>query len=443
MLTEIGQRARAASRKLARATTEKKNTALLALADRLLANRADILAANARDVADGETAGLSPALLDRLTLNESRLDGIAADLRRVASLPDPVGQTFDEATLPNGLRVHKQRVPLGVMGVIYEARPNVTMDVAGLAIKTGNAAILRGGSETLNSNRALVAIIRQTLAEGGLPEDAIQFIDDPDRARVLELLSLHEYVDIIIPRGGNALHQFCRENSRIPVITGGIGICHLFVDESADLEAAIKVIHNAKTQRPSVCNALDTVLVHRAAADFLPDLVSALAADRVTFRAHESALPFLVQHYTGAYLRPNPETGEDELKYGSRVGPHLPPSVSPAGPGDFDIEWLSLVLGLKVVENLEEAITHIAAHSTSHSDGILTRNDDNANRFVAEVDSAAVYVNASTRFTDGGQLGLGAEVAVSTQRLHARGPMGLQELTTYKWVVIGDYHARE
>ncbi len=408
-----------------------------------MASRDDILAANVRDVADGESAGLSPALLDRLTLNEPRLDGIAADLRRLAGLPDPVGQTFDETTLPNGLQVRKQRVPLGVMGVIYEARPNVTMDVAGLAIKTGNAAILRGGSETLNSNRALVALIRQTLAEGGLPEDAIQFIDDPDRARVLELLSLHEYVDIIIPRGGNVLHQFCRENSRIPVITGGIGICHLFVDESADLEAAIKVIHNAKTQRPSVCNALDTVLVHRAAADFLPNLVSALAADGVTFRAHESALPFLVQHYTGAYLRPNPETGEEELRYGSRVGPHLPPSVSPAGPGDFDIEWLSLVLGLKVVDSLDEAVAHIAAHSTGHSDGILTRNDENAKRFVAEVDSAAVYVNASTRFTDGGELGLGAEVAVSTQRLHARGPMGLQELTTYKWVIIGNNHVRE
>ncbi len=444
MLSQLGQRARGASRQLAQATTEQKNAALLALADRLLSNCADILAANARDLADGQTAGLSPALLDRLALNEPRLDGIAADLRRIAGLPDPVGQTFDESTLPNGLKVRKQRVPLGVMGVIYEARPNVTMDVAGLAIKTGNAAILRGGSETLNSNRALVAIIRQTLVKGSLPEDAIQFIDDPDRARVLELLSLHEYVDIIIPRGGAALHQFCRENSRIPVITGGIGICHLFVDEGADLEAALNVIHNAKTQRPSVCNALDTALVHRAvAADFLPNLVSALAADGVIFRADESALPFLVQHYPGATLRPNPETGEEELRYGSRVGPHLPPSVTPAGPGDFDTEWLSLVLGLKVVDSLDEAMAHIAAHSTGHSDGILTRKADNAQRFVAEVDSAAVYVNASTRFTDGGQLGLGAEVAVSTQRLHVRGPMGLRELTTYKWVIIGDNHVRE
>ena len=417
MLSQTGPRARAASRRLARATTEQKNAALLALADLLLADCADILAANARDVADGQAAGLSPALLDRLVLNESRLNGIAADLRRVAGLPDPVGQTFDETTLPNGLRVRKQRMPLGVMGVIYEARPNVTMDVAGLAIKTGNAAILRGGSETLNSNRALVALIRQTLAESGLPEDAIQFIDDPDRARVLDLLNLHEYVDFIIPRGGNALHQFCRENSRIPVITGGIGICHLFVDESADLEAAIKVLHNAKTQRPSVCNALDTALVHQAvAADFLPDLVSHLAADGVTFRADQSLISNL----------------------------QLPTSVVlPVGPNDFDTEWLSLVLGLKVVDSLDEAIAHIAAHSTGHSDGILTRNDENAKRFVAEVDSAAVYVNASTRFTDGGQLGLGAEVAVSTQRLHARGPMGLQELTTYKWVIIGDNHARE
>lgn len=416
MLTEMGQKARAASRQLARATTDQKNAVLLKIAEGLLSGSEEILAANEKDVSEGKAAGLSPALLDRLTLNVPRLKGIAADLQNVAALPDPVGEAFDEVTLPNGLQIRKQRVPLGVLAVIYEARPNVTLDVAGLALKTGNAVILRGGSETINSNRALVAMIRGALMDLSLSMDAVQFIDDPDRARVTELLNLHEYVDMLIPRGGAALHEFCRENSRIPVITGGIGICHLFVDETADLDASLDVIHNAKVQRPSVCNALDTALVHRAvAAEFLPKVVSHLGKDGVTFRADESAQPFIKI---------------DDSR------------VLPAGPQDFDTEWLSLVLGLKVVEDLDEAMGHIAAHSTAHSDGILTHDQAHAERFIKEVDSAAVYVNASTRFTDGGQFGLGAEVAISTQRLHARGPMGLRELTTYKWVVIGKNHVR-
>jgi glutamate-5-semialdehyde dehydrogenase len=414
-LIEMGQRAKAAARQLARATTEQKNAALVTLADQLWAARADVLSANAIDVEAAQANGLSAAMIDRLLLNEARLHSIAADQRNVATLPDPVGEIFEATTLPNGLKIHKQRVPLGVLGVIYEARPNVTMDVAGLALKTSNAVILRGGSETLNSNRALVAVIRQALKESGLPAEAVQFIDDADRARVTELLQLDEYVDMIIPRGGEGLHRFCRENSRIPVITGGIGICHLFVDDSADPEAALKIIFNAKVQRPTVCNALDTALVHRAvAAEFLPRVVEHLAAAGVTFRADASALPYLAND----------------------------PRVTPAGPADFDTEWLSLVLGLKVVDDLDEAVKHIAAHSTAHSDGILTRTDEHAQRFIAEVDSAAVYVNASTRFTDGSQFGLGAEVAISTQRLHARGPMGLRELTTYKWVVIGNGHVR-
>jgi glutamate-5-semialdehyde dehydrogenase len=415
-MTELGRRARTASRQLARATTETKNNTLLALADRLLTDRENILAANAKDVMDAKNAGLSPAMIDRLLLNESRLKGIASDLRGVAALPDPVGEVFDSVTMPNGLKIHKQRVPIGVLGIIYEARPNVTVDVAGLALKTGNAAILRGGSETLNSNLVLVTVIRNALDETGLPIDAIQYVEDTNRARVTELLALDEFIDMIIPRGGASLHKYCRENSHIPVITGGIGICHLFVDETADLDAALQIIHNAKTQRPSVCNALDTTLIHRIiASDFVPRLVECLGASGVTFRADPAAL--------------------------STIHP-IPPTVTPAGPHDFDTEWLSLVLGIKVVENLDEAIAHIAAHSTAHSDGILTRNQANAERFVAEVDSAAVYVNASTRFTDGGQFGLGAEVAISTQRLHARGPMGLRELTTYKWVVLGNWHIR-
>ncbi|HLF02260.1 MAG TPA: glutamate-5-semialdehyde dehydrogenase, partial [Anaerolineales bacterium] len=343
MLTDLGKRAKTAARQLARAATDSKNQALLSLAGRLWASRADLLSANARDVSSGIAAGLTPALIDRLTLTEPRLTSIIADLRRVAELPDPVGEKFDATTLPDGLRLHKQRVPLGVLGVIYESRPNVTIDVAGLAIKTGNAAILRGGKETLNSNRVLVGAAQNALSENGLPPDAIQFIDDPDRARVLELLTLYDYVDLIIPRGGNALHEFCRQHSKIPVMTGGIGICHLFVDESADLDRAYAVIHNAKTQRPTVCNALDTVLVQRAVADqFLPELVRALARAGVTFRAHENALPYLYQHYTGAYLKRDPETGEEQLKYAKNIGKRLPESVTPAGPDDFDTEWLSL-----------------------------------------------------------------------------------------------------
>lgn len=421
MLTDMGRRARAASKTLALASTESKNRALLALADLLEASCQQVKDANAQDIAAAKSNGLNDALIDRLTLTDKRLDALSSDLRHLVELPDPVGERFDETVLPNGLRLRKQRVPIGVLGVIYESRPNVTMDVAGLAIKTGNAAILRGGKETIHSNRALVAIVQQALQSQGLPGDAVQFIDDPDRGLVLELLKLHEFVDIIIPRGGAQLHQFCRENSQIPVITGGMGICHLFVDESANLEAALPVIYNAKVQRPSVCNALDTVLVHPAvAAQILPRIVEHLAPAGVTFRAEPQAAAHL-----------------------SGLKPELQALVSPAGPQDFDTEWMALILGLKVVSGLDEAIAHIAAHSLDHSDGILTENGANAARFINEVDSAAVYVNASTRFTDGGQFGLGAEVAVSTQRLHARGPMGLRELTIYKWVAEGDYHVRE
>ncbi len=414
MLTELGKRTRLAARGLARLSTTQKNTALHHLADALVADQKAILTANASDVESAKAAGLAPAMIDRLMLNEARLADIAHNVRLVADLPDPVGEIFEESTQPNGLHIRKQRVPLGVLGVIYEARPNVTIDVASIAIKSGNGAILRGGSETLNTNRAMIAVLQKALASSDVSADVIQFIDSPDRALVLELLHLRDYVDMIIPRGGAGLHEFCRENSHIPVITGGIGICHLFVDDTADQDVALKIIHNAKTQRPSVCNALDTILVHQQVAkEFLPRVVENLAPAGVTFRAEPKAAA-LIQHET----------------------------VFPAGEKDFDTEWLSLVLGIKVVDGLDEAIDHIAAHSTAHSDGILTRTDAHAQRFIAEVDSAAVYVNASTRFTDGTELGLGAEVAVSTQRLHARGPMALRELTTYKWVIVGDNHVR-
>lgn len=415
MMKEMGRKARAAARVMATQPTEARNGALALLARLLEESRADVLEANRRDVELAREAGLDGALIDRLTLDEARLGALAHDVGALERLPDPVGETFERTVLPNGLRLHRRRVPLGVLGVIYESRPNVTIDVSALSIKTGNGVILRGGKETLHSNRALVALVRAALGRSGLPEDAVQLVGDPDRRLVLELLGLGDLVDVIIPRGGESLHRFCREHSRIPVITGGIGICHIFVDASADIEKAIGVIHNAKTQRPSVCNALDTVLVHRSvAAGALPRIVDALTPAGVVFRADPGALQCLA--------------GRD--------------AVRPAGPGDFDTEWMALVLGLKVVRDIDEAIAHTNAHSMGHSDSILTADRANAERWIREVDSAAVYVNASTRFTDGGQFGLGAEVAISTQRLHARGPMGLRELTTYKWVGEGDYHTR-
>jgi glutamate-5-semialdehyde dehydrogenase len=420
MLSEMGKAARNASRLMANAGTAQKNQVLQTLAASIDQFRAAILEANKSDVTIARSSGMNDSLVDRLTLSKNRLDGLSHDLRRLAELPDPVGQSFDETVLPNGMKLWKRRVPLGVIGVIYESRPNVTIDVAGLVIKTGNAAILRGGKETIHSNKILVDLVQKSLEQNSLPADTVQLIEDPDRARVLELLKLHQFVDIIIPRGGQGLHQFCRENSQIPVITGGIGICHIFLDESAFLDKALPVIFNAKTQRPSVCNALDTVLVHRSIAEkALARIVECLAPAGVSFKAHESAMPFLAQR--------NLETA----------------SIQPAGPDDFDTEWMSLVLGLKVVNGIDEAIEHTNAHSMGHSDAILTEDAASAARWINEVDSAAVYVNASTRFTDGGQFGLGAEVAISTQRLHARGPMGLRELTTYKWVAEGEYSVRK
>lgn len=416
-IQQMCEKAKRASRILALTPTDRKNAAILRVAQELEAGCSSILEANRADIASARSEGMQDFLLDRLMLDEKRLAGIVVDLRRVADLPDPVGEEFEAQVLPNGLRVHKQRVPLGVAAVIYEARPNVTVDVAGLALKSGNCCILRGGSETLRTNRELAGVIRRGLEAAGVPADAVQLVSDSDRRLVSDLLQMDRYIDIVIPRGGAKLQEFCRQNSRIPVITGGIGICHLYVDESAERVRAIEVIRNAKIQRPTVCNALDTVLVHQAiAADFLPALVSRLKEDGVRFVAEERAFELL------------------------RASSDAP--VTLAGAEDFDREWLSLVLGLKVVDGLAEAVAHIAGHSTGHSDGILTQDEANAGRFVAAVDSAVVYVNASTRFTDGSQMGLGAEVAISTQRLHARGPMGLRELTTYKWVVEGDYHVR-
>lgn len=417
-IKEMTKRARAVSRSLAILPEGAKNHALTVLANSLLVRQDEILQANQADIEASTKFGLDDAMIDRLRLTSDRIKGIAEDVRTVVELPDPVGKVFDQKVMPNGLQVHKQRVPMGVLAVIYESRPNVTVDVAALALKSGNAVILRGGKETINSNKVLVNIIQMAYEQCGLNGDFVQFIDSPERSLVQELLTMYDSVDMLIPRGGSKLHRYCRENSMIPVITGGIGICHLFVDQTADLNAAAKVIHNAKTQRPTVCNALDTVLVHESVAmNFIPQLIGMLTAANVSIRLHENAI--------------------------RRCNDLSNRRVQPAQAGDFDREWLSLVLGVKVVRNLEEAIEHIQEHSTGHSDGILTDTEENSDEFVRRVDSAVVYVNASTRFTDGSQLGLGAEVAISTQRLHARGPMALEELTTYKWVVRGENHIRE
>ena len=416
-LIEMGKKAKAASRVLANLSSAKKNAVLGLISDEIEASADEILAANEKDIADGKAAGLTQAVLDRLLLTPKRVAALASDTRDVAALADPVGSVIDAKVLPNGLRLSKRRIPIGVLGVIYEARPNVTIDIAALSLKTGNASILRGGKETLRSNLALVKVIQAALVKAELPLESVQIIDNPDRALVREMLRLDKYIDMLIPRGGAGLHRLCVEESTIPVITGGMGICHIFVDESADLARAVDIVENAKVQRPSVCNALDTLLVHAAVAeDFLPRVAARLAESKVELRAAPTALSILQN------------AGAD---------------VHPAGAEDFDIEWLSLILGIKVVSGLDEAIAHIHAHSSEHSESILTNDFANANRFVDEINSAAVYVNASTRFTDGGQFGLGAEVAVSTQKLHARGPMGLEELTTYKWVGVGDWLVRK
>lgn len=412
MLEQMGIAAKAASWQLALLSSREKNQVLEKIADYLEAQTDDILRANAEDLAEARANGLSEAMLDRLALTPARLSGIASDVRQVCNLADPVGQVIDGGLLDSGLRIERRRVPLGVIGVIYEARPNVTVDVASLCLKTGNAAILRGGKETWRTNAATVKVIQQALQECGLPAAAVQAIESPDRALVGEMLKMDKYIDMLIPRGGAGLHKLCREQSTIPVITGGIGVCHIFVDETAEIAPALKIIVNAKTQRPSTCNTVETLLVHRNIADtFLPALSKQMAESGVTLHAAPSALPTL-------------QNG--------------PAKVEPVKAEQYDDEYLSLNLNVKVVADMDEAIAHIREHGTQHSDAILTRTLRNANRFINEVDSSAVYVNASTRFTDGGQFGLGAEVAVSTQKLHARGPMGLEALTTYKWIGFGD-----
>ncbi|WGE48034.1 glutamate-5-semialdehyde dehydrogenase [Actinobacillus equuli] len=407
----LAQQAKTASVELAQFGSVQKNQALLTIAEQLEQRSAEILAANAKDIEFAKNQGISTAIIDRLLLNESRLQGIANDVRNVAKLADPVGQVIDGGVLNSGLKIERQRVPLGVILTIYEARPNVTIDVASLCLKTGNAVILRGGKETKFTNAVLVEVVQQALETAGLPKLAVQAVTDPDRALLLELLKLDRYIDMVIPRGGAGLHQFCKENSTIPVIVGGIGVCHMFVEKSADQQKALELIANAKTQRPSTCNTLETLLVEKAiAVEFLPKLANRMKALGVTLHTDD------LQKTEG---------------------------IEPLDEARMRQEWLSLDLNVVVVDNLAKAVEHIREYGSQHSEAILTSDYQLARQFVAQVDAAAVYINASTRFTDGGEFGLGAEVAVSTQKLHARGPMGLEALTTYKWVCEGDYLVRK
>jgi len=411
----VARRAREASRALATATRATKDGALHALADALVAATDRVLAANARDVERGRANGMSPGLLDRLALTPERVGGIADALRELAALPDPVGEVVRGSTLPNGLRLRQVRVPMGVVGMIYEARPNVTVDAAGLALKSGNAVILRGGSAAAASNEVIVDVLATALVAHGLPGDLVQSVDAWGRPGGVALMHARGLVDVLVPRGGADLIATVVREATVPVIETGVGNCHLYVDASADLADALAILLNSKTQRVGVCNAVETLLVHRDAADeFLPSAIAALAAAGVTVHGDDATV---------------------------RRSPQDAPTV-PATDEDWGTEYLSLDLAVRVVDDLGTAIEHVRRWSTGHTEAIVTQDVRASERFVAEVDAAAVIVNASTRFTDGGQFGLGAEIGISTQKLHARGPMGLGELTTTKWVVHGDGHVR-
>jgi len=412
-----GRAAKAASRRMAYLSAEVKNGALHNIADDLLAKQGEVLTANRIDYKEAEASGMSAAMLDRLMLSESRLEAIAQDALAVAALPDPVGEVFDMSTLPNGLQLGRKRVPLGVIGAIYESRPNVTVDISALCLKSGNAVILRGGKEAIHSNSALAKIIQQAGTKAGIPDGAVQFIENTDRALVDHLLKMNDVISLIIPRGGAGLIKFVTETATMPVISGGIGVCHTYVDKSADVAKAAAIAFNAKVQRPTVCNALDTLLVHVDIAEhYLPKVAAEWAKAGVEMHCDQRAL---------AILKSQPS-----LK------------IVPATDEDWGKEFLSLVAAIKVVDSLDKALEHIERYGSGHSEAIVTEEYSAAMRFLNEVDAACVYANASTRFTDGGQFGLGAEVGISTQKLHARGPLGVKELTTYKWIIFGSGQVR-
>jgi glutamate-5-semialdehyde dehydrogenase len=417
-LIQKAQAARAASRGLRNLSTASKNRALNAIADALESKQAAILKANALDMAAGRESGVQEHLLERLMLNAERLNGMALDIRNIVTLPDPVGESFDAQTLPNGLRVEHRRVPLGVIGAIYESRPNVTVDIAVLCMKSGNAVVLRGGKEAIHSNKALASLLRQAIEDAGVDPEIVQQIEDTDRAAVNEMIKADELFDLIIPRGGANLIQFVAREATVPAITGGIGVVHAYVDASANIENASEIVFNSKVQRPTVCNALDTLLVHAEAAPaFLPLAASKLGMAGVELRCDQRSL--------------------------SLIGPVNEGLVKAAQPDDFGQEFLALVLSVRLVDSMEEALEHIEHYGSGHTETIVTENYSNAERFLNGVDTAVVLVNASTRFNDGAQLGLGAEVAISTNKIHARGPMGLRELTSYTWVIRGNGHIRD
>jgi glutamate-5-semialdehyde dehydrogenase len=417
-LRKIGKAATSAARSLASLSGDVRNKAISNIADSLSSSRSEIILENGRDIEKGREKGLSEAVLDRLLLNGERIDVIARDALSVVGLSDPVGETIEMNTMPNGLEVSRRRVPLGVIGVIYESRPNVTVDISALCLKSGNAVILRGGSEAFHSNTVLAGVIRAAILDAGISKDAVQIVGSTDRKFVSEMLKMDEFIDLMIPRGGADLVARVAKEASMPSITGGVGVCHTYVDESASLDMAVDIVFNAKVQRPSVCNALDTMLVHVSAApEYLPKIANAFAEAGVEMRCDTRSMSIL----------------------GSREDVKITPAVEE----DWDTEHLSLTAGVKVVDSLEAALDHILDHGTGHSEAIVTEDTSSATRFLNEVDSSAVMVNASTRFNDGGQFGLGAEVAISTNKMHARGPMGLKELTSYKWIVLGDGHIRE
>lgn len=414
MLENMGKRAKMSARLLAVAGTARKNAALEAIADALLAQEADILEANRTDMERAAAGGMSQSMLDRLQLTSARIAGMADGIRQIVALTDPVGEIVEGFRRPNGLKIQKTRVPLGVLGIIYEARPNVTSDAAALCLKAGNAVILRGGKEALASNQAIVRAIRQGLADSGLPVDAVQLVEDTSRETAVAMMRLNRYIDVLIPRGGGGLIQSVVQNATVPVIETGVGNCHIYIDRAADLDMAADIVFNAKVSRPSVCNAAETLLVHADVAEkVLPLIAVQLHKANVELRCCERA---------AAILNDFP--------------------VVPATEADWATEFLDTILAIRVVDSLSEAMAHIALYGTGHSECIVTDSQSAAERFTTAVDAAAVYVNASTRFTDGGEFGMGAEIGISTQKLHARGPMGLRELTTVKYVIIGSGQVR-
>ena len=416
-LRAMGKRARTAAHRLATLSTEAKSEALANIAGGLASRQDEILSANESDCERAGRDGMSAASLDRLVLDPGLLESMARDVMSVAALPDPVGEILESRELPNGLRVSRRRVPLGVLGAIYESRPNVTVDIAALCFKSGNAVILKGGSEALASNSVLASVVRDGIEASGAPLDAVQFVDSTDRSLVGEMLAMKEYIDLVVPRGGAELVRRVASEATMPAITGGIGVCHAYVDRDADVDMAVSIVHNAKVQRPYVCNAVDTVLVHSMAApEFLPRIAEAWAGDGVEMRCDRRALSILGQ--------------PDER------------NSRPVAEDDWGTEFLALTAAIKIVDSMDEALDHIETYTSGHTEAIVTEDRASAARFVDEVDAGVVLVNASTRFNDGSQLGLGAEVGISTDKLHARGPIGLTELTSYKWTVFGSGQVR-